>query len=133
MKKDYKSGDKVRIIKYCPDNKLDIGREFEVNKVNAYGVFLGINNEFYYVFHEIELLEESFKSDYDNINPSHYKNMSVEVFDMMVLIYGKEKVKTFCELNAFKYRMRLGNKPDNSIEQEMKKVKWYESKMKELC
>ena len=73
------------------------------------------------------------KTDYDNINPQHYKNMSIEVFDMMVSIYGKDKAKIFCELNAFKYRMRLGNKPGNSIEQEMKKVKWYESKMKELC
>ena len=69
----------------------------------------------------------------DNINPKHYKNMSVEVIDMMLSIYGKEKVKVFCELNAFKYRMRLGSKEGNSIEQEHNKIKWYEDKIKELC
>ena len=77
---------------------------------------------------QLELIEEA-----DNINPKHYKNMSVEVIDMMLSIYGKEKVKVFCELNAFKYRMRLGSKEGNSIEQEHNNIKWYEDKIKELC
>lgn len=50
----------------------------------------------------------------------------------MVRVFGKEKVADFCEINAFKYRMRMGTKPDNSIEQDLKKEEWYLNKAKEL-
>ena len=63
-------------------------------------------------------------------SPSHYNAQSKEVWEMMVDLYGKEKFLAFCELNAFKYRMRAGYKGDAS--QEIEKAKWYESKMKEL-
>lgn len=66
----------------------------------------------------------------DPINPDHYKSYSVETIDMMIAIYGKEKVAVHCELTAFKYRQRLGKK--DSIEQDMKKEKWYLDKAKEL-
>jgi hypothetical protein len=49
---------------------------------------------------------------------------------MMIALYGKEKFLVFCELNAFKYRMRAGYKGDAS--QDIEKAKWYEAKMKEL-
>jgi hypothetical protein len=68
----------------------------------------------------------------DAINPDHYKGYSVEVIDMMVAIWGEEAVAKHCEINAFKYRMRLGKKDNNSIEQEMNKEKWYLDKAKEL-
>ena len=51
---------------------------------------------------------------------------------MMVSIWGKEKVADWCEITAFKYRMRMGTKPDNSIEQDLKKEQWYLNKAKEL-
>jgi hypothetical protein len=70
---------------------------------------------------------------YEMVNsPSHYNNYSVEVIDMMVNIWGTEKTIAFCEMNAFKYRMRMGTKPDNSIEQDLKKEKWYLDKAAEL-
>jgi len=72
------------------------------------------------------------KEDYDHINPSHYRNYSVEVIDMMLSIYGKEATALFCEMNAFKYRMRMGTKPDSPIEQDLKKEGWYLAKAKEL-
>jgi hypothetical protein len=72
------------------------------------------------------------KEDYDQINPQHYKNYSVEVIDMMIAIYGKEATALFCEMNAFKYRMRMGTKPDNSIEQDLKKERWYLTKAVEI-
>lgn len=50
----------------------------------------------------------------------------------MVAIWGKEKVADWCEITAFKYRMRMGTKPDNSIEQDLKKEQWYLKKAKEL-
>lgn len=72
------------------------------------------------------------EENYDFINPNHYKNYSVEVINMMVAIYGKEKVANYCELNAFKYRMRAGTKPDQPIERDLEKEKWYLAKANEL-
>lgn len=66
----------------------------------------------------------------DPINPDHYKSYSVETIDMMIAIYGKEKVAIHCELTAFKYRQRLGKK--DNLEQDLGKEKWYLDKAKEL-
>lgn len=74
----------------------------------------------------------SIKESYDFVNPNHYKSFTKEVIDMMVDIWGKEAVATHCEITAFKYRMRLGNKPDQPIERDLEKAKWYEAKANEL-
>ena len=70
--------------------------------------------------------------EYDYTNPSHYKNSGKEVYKMMINVWGLENYLLFCEMNAFKYRMRLGNKPDNSIEQEFSKIEWYENMAKQI-
>jgi len=72
------------------------------------------------------------QKEYDHINPQHYENYSVEVIDMMVRIYGKSKAAIYCELTAFKYRMRMGTKPGNPIDQDLKKERWYLDKANEL-
>ena len=70
---------------------------------------------------------------YEHVNhPNHYNNYSVEVIDMIIKIYGKEAAAQWCEITALKYRMRLGTKPENSIEQDLAKEKWYLDKAKEL-
>ena len=71
-------------------------------------------------------------SEYDNINPSHYKRGSKEVWEMMVAAFGKEKYLAFCELNAFKYRMRAGSKPTSSVIDDIMKAQWYESQIDKL-
>ena len=63
------------------------------------------------------------KSDLDAINPEHYKKGGKQVWQMMIDIWGKDSYIAFCEMNVFKYRMRAGNKPGNSLEQDMKKAK----------
>lgn len=68
----------------------------------------------------------------DAINPAHYKDGSMEVWQQMVQLYGLDKYLAFCELNAFKYRMRAGKKQGNSAQQDIEKALWYESKIKEL-
>ena len=70
--------------------------------------------------------------EYDHINPQHYKQLSVETSDMMIRIWGVDAFILFCELCAFKYRMRIGNKPDQPVERDMEKIRWYENKIKEL-
>jgi len=69
---------------------------------------------------------------YDYINPQHYRHYSVETIDMMERIFGIEAVISYCELTAFKYRMRVGMKPDNSIEQDLAKEKWYKDRANKL-
>lgn len=70
--------------------------------------------------------------NYDHINPNHYKQGDKEVIEMMVDIWGAEDVAKYCSMNAFKYRMRMGFKPNQPVEQELKKATWYEDKAKEL-
>jgi hypothetical protein len=69
---------------------------------------------------------------YDAINPDHYKCYSIETIDMMVKVFGLQQTAIYCEITAFKYRMRLGNKPENSIEQDLQKECWYLDKKQEL-
>jgi len=71
--------------------------------------------------------------EYEHVNhPNHYNTFSKEVIDMMVDIWGIDKTIAFCEMNAFKYKMRMGDKPNQPLEQDAKKAKWYLDKAKEL-
>ena len=73
------------------------------------------------------------KEEYELVNhPQHYNNYRFECIDMMERIWGKEATALWCEMTAFKYRMRVGTKPNNSIEQDLKKEQWYLNKVKEL-
>lgn len=73
------------------------------------------------------------KLPYEHVDrPQHYNNYNIEVIDMMVQIWGKEATSVFCEMNAFKYRMRMGTKPENAIEQDLKKEGWYLNKAKTI-
>lgn len=67
-------------------------------------------------------------------HPSHYNHGGMETIDKMIKLYGIEKVKAFCELNAFKYRDRAGYKGsnDSAIARDINKALWYENKLNEL-
>ncbi len=69
---------------------------------------------------------------YDYINPNHYKQGGKEVIEMMEAIWGKESLGVYCEMNAFKYRMRAGLKPEQSVQRDLEKAKWYETKANTL-
>lgn len=62
----------------------------------------------------------------------HYNNYSVEVIEMFRRIYGDRKTADWCEMTALKYRMRMGTKKDNPIQQDLDKEQWYLAKAKEL-
>lgn len=73
---------------------------------------------------EVELKESKVE------HPSHYnRENSMECIDEMILVFGIEKVKTFCLLNVWKYRYRAADK--NGVE-DLKKSDWYMKKYKEL-
>ena len=70
---------------------------------------------------------------YEMVNhPSHYNLYDIEAIEMIERIWGAENAALWCEITAFKYRMRMGTKPDNSIEQDIKKEQWYLNKSKEI-
>lgn len=70
---------------------------------------------------------------YEHVNhPNHYNTFGKEVIDMMIDIWGIEKTIAFCEMNAFKYKMRIGDKPNQPLDQDIGKAKWYLNKAKEL-
>ena len=67
-----------------------------------------------------------------DIRPEYYQSYSEETIDMMVAIFGSVAVADFCLINAFKYRMRMGNKEGQSFEDDLSKERWYLKKSKEL-
>lgn len=72
--------------------------------------------------------------DYEMVNhPKHYNSYDVEVVNMMRRIWGSEKTAIWCELNAFKYRMRMGLKPGSSLDEDLAKEQWYLNKANEIC
>jgi hypothetical protein len=72
------------------------------------------------------------KQDYDYINPEHYQVGDKEVWQMMIDIWGVDAFISFCRLNSFKYRMRLGLKPEQPIERDLEKALWYENMANKL-
>lgn len=82
--------------------------------------------------HFVKNLGQGLTGTYDHVNPAHYKSSSVETIEKMRRIYGDGLTMIYCEMTAFKYRERLGLKPDQPIEQELGKVRWYEKKAQEL-
>lgn len=79
----------------------------------------------------------------DKVNPSsemvnhplHYQGLevngtNVECIDAMEGLKGWYNTAIFCELNAFKYNWRVGEK--DMIPQELGKIAWYGDKAKEL-
>ena len=70
---------------------------------------------------------------YDYVNPSHYKDEDgKETWQKMLEIWGPEKFIAHCEMCAFKYKQRLGKKPNEPKERDLAKIKWYEDKAKEI-
>ena len=71
--------------------------------------------------------------NYEEINhPNHYNVYDMEVVEMMERIFGIQETMSWCKLNAFKYRMRAGEKPTSTVEKDLKKEKWCLNKYHEL-
>lgn len=76
-------------------------------------------------------LDDEVNSESEMVNhPKHYNQYDVEVIEMMRRIWGDKAVITFCKLNAFKYRMRMGEKDE--ISQDYEKEQWYLNYMKTI-
>ena len=109
--------DKIKHIKNSSNKKtMSNGVEYVINDILSPKKDLTLNTD------EYEMVD----------HPQHYNNYEYEVIDMMRKIYGDEKTAIFCELNAFKYRMRMGTKPTSPINEDLKKEQWYLKKKKEI-
>jgi hypothetical protein len=64
-------------------------------------------------------------------SPAHYQNFSQETWVMMLKIWGADKFAVYCEINAFKYKMRAGTKDGSSAIEDLQKAEWYLKKAKE--
>ena len=82
---------------------------------------------------EADVCEQQKMEPYDFVNhPKHYNNYDYEVFEMIERIWGLEVLMIWCEVTAFKYRMRMGTKPGQSIDADLAKERVYLEKHKEL-
>lgn len=72
------------------------------------------------------------KQTHDAVNhPNHYcRDGAMECIDEMIILFGVEETKSFCKLNAYKYRYRAA---DKGGEEDLRKSDWYIRKYKELC
>lgn len=110
-RKYFTKGDKISNEGYTYSSTDDNGE-------NQIITFTNENNE------DVILRPEG--APYEMVNhPSHYNNYDVEVIEMMKKIWGITATYNFCQMNAFKYRMRMGTKPGNDIFQDLDKEKWY--------
>lgn len=69
------------------------------------------------------LIEEQYNEKGD---ADYYDQDRLNTIRTMEQVYGTRSVLAFCECNVLKYRLRLGKKPEQSVERELTKARWYE-------
>jgi len=117
--------------------------KFNENDINS--LYMGIMNKKRMIENDINTYEkqsgkdfplefkEKSKDSYDYVNPDHYKqDDGKQTWERMIDEFGVEATAVFCELNAYKYRDRMGKKPNEDVQREQSKAEWYEAKAKEL-
>lgn len=67
----------------------------------------------------------------DKGHAEHYRSERLDAMTIFERIFGTMSLMTFCEMNALKYRIRLGKK-NSSLEVDLTKANWYESQAKIL-
>lgn len=105
-----------------------LGKQQNNNKGTHLSTYVPVNEN-----NSINNTQPEDNKSYEFVNhPSHYNEWSYEVIDMMEKIYGTEATALWCEMTAYKYAMRMGFKPTDSIQQDIDKRNWYLKKAKEL-
>lgn len=65
-------------------------------------------------------------NSYEYVNhPNHYNRYPVEAVEMARRIWGDEAMYTAAQITAFFYRMRLGLKPEVSVDQDLNKEEFW--------
>jgi len=80
---------------------------------------------------QIEAPKSKIDPSYEtNGDAKHYSENRLQSIVKFERIYGTEAVMLYCEINADKYRDRLGKKSGQSLDQELMKINWYEKAAK---
>lgn len=86
--------------------------------------WLAKEEEFKKYYKKVEEMENK-----NNVRPSHYRDCSLECWDVMRLLYGKKALLHFCLLNVFKYLWRCDCK---NGQEDLEKAEMYLRKAEEL-
>lgn len=70
-----------------------------------------------------DLIEKQYNEKGD---ADYYDQDRLNTIRTMEQVYGTRSVLAFCECNVLKYRLRLGKKPEQTVERELTKARWYE-------
>jgi hypothetical protein len=65
----------------------------------------------------------------DPINPDHYKRGGIEAIDYLQAKMTPAQFKGYCMGSVLKYVSRAGYKCGNSLEQDLKKARWFLDKL----
>lgn len=65
-------------------------------------------------------------------NADHYNSHRISCLVMSERIWGTKALMMHYEIVVFEYKYRLGQKDSDSLEQEITKIKWYESAIEYL-
>lgn len=85
---------------------------------------------------QLELFEKEFidqdkrTADERQVGGTHYKDMAIQPWDIMQLVFTREEFIGFLKGNIIKYSLRAGRK-DNSL-QDYEKAKHYKQKLEEV-
>lgn len=63
-------------------------------------------------------------------NATHYAQNRLNAINKYERVYGTLATMAFCEITAERYRERIGKKDNQSLEQEVLKISWYENAAK---
>lgn len=69
--------------------------------------------------------DQSSEGQYDQDGNANHYDSRINVLTQIESIWGTRNTMIFCEITEFKYRMRLGKKEGQPLNQELKKANWY--------
>ena len=75
---------------------------------------------------------ETKDKDYDYVKPQHYKlfNNNEDALVVIKSTLGLKGYRAFLVGNILKYQLRLGKKPNESVERDQKKIEFYQTALK---
>lgn len=121
----------------CEENECITDEQGNIHHIwEEHGNIENNNVKDYFTRVSEEFVSQESTSQKEMINhPLHYQGLevngtNVECIDAMEGLKGWYNTAIFCELNAFKYNWRVGEK--DMIPQELGKIAWYGNKAKEL-
>jgi hypothetical protein len=106
------------------------GRNFIITKLDFLDlrVINDLKVDFTEVKHDEKTIVGIIEKAYDKDgNASHYNRARLNSIIKYERTYGTLGVMVFCEINADKYKDRIGKKEGQSVDQELLKANWYEN------